>query len=58
MCSPVLLSVFMNELALEVIENRSHGAALIPDVIELFKLLLAGDIVLLSETPAGLQTQH
>ena len=43
--SPVLFSLFKNELALVEIENRSHGAALIPGVIELFILLLADDIV-------------
>ena len=56
-CSPVLFSLFINELALEIIENGRHGAILSPDITELFILLLADDIVLLSETPVGLQTQ-
>ena len=56
-CSPVLFSLFINELALDIIETGRHGATLIPDVIELFILLLADDIVLLSETPVGLQIQ-
>ena len=42
-CSPVLFSLFINELALEVIENGRHGATLTPDVAELFILLLADD---------------
>ena len=56
-CSPVLFSLFINELALEIIENGSHGATISPDIIELFILLFADDIVLLSETTVGLQTQ-
>ena len=57
-CSPVLFSLIMNELTLEETENWSHGAAIIPDVIELSILLSADGVVLLSETPAGLQAQH
>ena len=56
-CSPVLFSIFINELALEVIRNGRHGAMFKPDAFELFILLLADDIVLLSETVVGLQTQ-
>ena len=44
-CSPVLFSLFINELALEIIENGRHGATLAPDIVELFMVLLA-DIVL------------
>ena len=49
--------VFINELALEVIQNGRHGASFINDYVELFILLLADDVVLLSETVIGLQTQ-
>ncbi len=56
-CSPVLFSLFINELALEIINNGRHGAILNPDFIELFIMLFADDIVLLSETVIGLQTQ-
>ena len=56
-CSPVLFSIFINELAVEVIRNGRHGATFLPDAFELFLLLLADDIVLLSETIIGLQTQ-
>ena len=56
-CSPVLFSLFINELALEVIQNGGHGASFINDYFELFILLLADDVVLLSETVIGLQTQ-
>jgi hypothetical protein len=56
-CSPVLFSLFINELALEVIRNGRHGVTFSLDAFELFILLLADDVVLLSETVIGLQTQ-
>lgn len=56
-CSPVLFSLFINELAIEIINNGRHGAMLSLDAFELFILLLADDIVLMSETILGLQTQ-
>ena len=56
-CSPVLFSLFVNELALEIISNGRHGANISNEFIELFILLFADDIVLLSETVIGLQTQ-
>ena len=56
-CSPVLFSLFINELTLEVIRKGRHGASFTNDYFELFILLLADDVVLLSETVVGLQTQ-
>ena len=56
-CSPVLFSLFINELALEVIRNGRQGVTFSLDAFELFILLLADDVVLLSETVIGLQTQ-
>ena len=56
-CSPVLFSLFINELALEIISNGRHGVRLSQDAIELFILLFADDLVLLSETAVGLQAQ-
>ena len=56
-CSPVLFSLFINELALEVIRNGRHGVTFPIDSFELFILLLADDVVLLSETVIGLQRQ-
>ena len=56
-CSPVLFSLFINELATEVIKNGKHGATFTIDYFQLFILLLADDIALLSETVVGLQTQ-
>ena len=54
-CSPILFSLFINELALELIQNGRHGASFINNYFELLILLLADD-VLLSETVIGLQT--
>ena len=56
-CSPVLFSIFINELAVEVINKGRHGVTFGIDILELFILLLADDIILLSETPIGLQRQ-
>ena len=56
-CSPLLFSLFINELALEIIHKGRHGIKLAPDTLELFILLFADDIVLVSETVVGLQTQ-
>ena len=55
--SPVLFSLFINELAKEIIKNGRHGVNFYRDTLELFILLLADDIALLSETVIGLQTQ-
>ena len=54
-CSPILFSLFMNELALEIIEKGKHGVTF--DLVELFILLFADDIILLSITVVGLQRQ-
>ena len=56
-CSPILFSLFINELALKVISNGRHGLTLSLDAFTLFIMLLADDVVLLSETVVGLQTQ-
>jgi hypothetical protein len=56
-CSPILFSLIINELAVEVIRNGRHGVNMSLDAFELFILLLADDVVLLSETVVGLQRQ-
>ena len=56
-CSPLLFSLFINELALEIMQKGRHGLTLTPDVLEMFILLFADDIVLMSETVVGLQVQ-
>ena len=53
-CSPILFSLFINELALDIIKGGKHGAVLTSTI---FILLLADDIIFLSETTVGLQNQ-
>ena len=55
--SPLRFSLFINDLAADLIKNGKHGIQLLPDMIELFILLFADDIVLLSDTIVGLQNQ-
>ena len=54
-CSPVLFSLYINELAMEITNSGRHGVML--DTYELLALLLADDIILCSETVVGLQCQ-
>ena len=56
-CSPVLFSLFINELALQVTDKGRHCACFMIDAFELFILLLADGVILMSETVVGLQTQ-
>ena len=57
MCSSVLFSLFINELTKDIIESGKHGIQLAPDLIEWLILLFADDVVLLSDSVFGLQTQ-
>ena len=50
------LSLFINELALKVIDKGRHGACFMVDAFELFILLLADDVILMSETVVGLHS--
>ena len=56
-CSPVLFSLFINDLALDIINNGRHGVRLSSDFVQLVILLFADDMILISETVVGLQTQ-
>ena len=56
-CSPVLFSLFINELARETVQLGRHGIQLIPDRIEIFILLFAEDVILMSDSVCGLQNQ-
>ena len=56
-CSSILFSLFVNELANDIINNGRHGVRISRDLVELFILLFADDLVLLSETVVGLQRQ-
>ena len=55
--SPTLFSMFINQLADHMNERGRHGVQLLPDIMEIFILLFADDVALLSTTPAGLQNQ-
>ena len=55
--SPQLFSLLINELALEMSRLGKHGIQMIPGAIELFLLLFADDVILLSDTVMGLQNQ-
>ena len=55
--SPQMFAFFINELGLEMAKNGRHGIQLIPGAIEIFMMLFADDIILLSCTAVGLQNQ-
>ena len=57
LASPTLFSLFINELAFEIIQKGQHGVQFLPNDIEIFLLLFADDIALLSSTVIGLQNQ-
>lgn len=57
MLSPVIFSLLINEVALNVSSNGKHGFQFLPGLQEIFLLLFADDICLISTTPAGLQNQ-
>jgi hypothetical protein len=54
--SPTLFSLFINQMAEHINEFGNHGIQLSP-LFELFILLFADDVALISDTPGGLQTQ-
>ena len=56
-CSPVLFSMFINELTKDSVEGGKHGIQLSPELMELLILLFADDIVLCVNSVTGLQTQ-
>ena len=55
--STILFSFFINELGKEIIRQGIHGVQMQPNEQELFLLLFADDLVLISGTPKGLQNQ-
>jgi len=55
--SPTLFSLFINQLANHICENGKHGFQMLPGLMELFILLFADDVVLISTTSSGLQHQ-
>ena len=57
LCSPLAFALLIGKVADYVREKGKHGFQLIPGGPEIFQLLFADDIVLLSSTPQGLQSQ-
>ena len=57
LCSPLSFALLIGKVADFVRTNGKHGFQLIPGGPEIFQLLFADDIVLLSSTPQGLQNQ-
>ena len=55
--SPLPFSLLINVLTLDIMNNGKHGVQLHPDITELFIMLFADDVVLLSYTPVGLLHQ-
>ena len=55
--SPLLFSFFINELVTAVREKGTHGVQFVQGVAEVFLLLFADDVALVSLTPGGLQNQ-
>lgn len=55
--SPLIFSLLISEVSEEVTARGRHGFQFLPGLRELFLLLFADDIVLLSSSPVGLQNQ-
>ena len=55
--SPLLFSLLITEVAKKVAEKGRAGYQFIPGGPQIYSLLFADDIVLISTTPIGLQTQ-
>ena len=55
--SPALFSLLINELANEIVKHGQHGVQLLPDILQIFILMFADDIVLMSDSVCGLQNQ-
>ena len=55
--SPLIFCLYISYVADFIRANGKHGVQLLPGTQELFCLLFADDIVLLSTTPIGLQRQ-
>ena len=48
-----MFSLFVNESVVEVSRNDKHGIQMIPGAIEIFLLLFADDVILMSSHSGG-----
>ena len=55
MASPILFSIFINELATELENSNLRGVQLFPDLAEILLLMFADDLALISDSIIGLQ---
>jgi len=55
--SPTLFSIFINQLSDHMNAEGKHGIQILPEFMELFVLLFADDVALLSTSAHGLQNQ-
>ena len=55
--SPSLFSLYINYVANYVRSKGKHGIQMVPGMSEIFLLMFADDVVLMSTTPIGLQNQ-
>ena len=55
--SPILFSIFINCIAEKINMEGKHGVQLLPGLLELYILLFADDIALISQSVSGLQKQ-
>ena len=58
-CSPFFFFFFffINELAITITEKGTRGVQFVQDMAQVFLLLFADDVALVSLTPSGLQNQ-
>ena len=56
--SPLLFSFFINELATTVRDKGTRGVQFVQGMTEVFLLLFADDVALVSLTPGGLKNQR
>ena len=55
LASPILFSIFINELATELENSNLRGVQLFPDLAEILLLMFADDLALISDSIIGLQ---
>ena len=55
--SPILFSMFTDEIANEIMERARHGIQLRPDLVQIVILMFADDVILASYTVCDLQNE-